>query len=494
MGFFEISKDLLNKTLTENGDLAYATSGSACVDYFALIGGKRYDLKNAAILFVRALSEDLETAAKLLFYTRDPRGGIGERRLFRFLFNSFASSYPKMAEPLLPFIAKYGRYDDLFCVFGTALEDDAISIIEAQLEEDLAAKKEGKPVSLLAKWLPSINTSSDEARALALRLSKKLGMSSAEYRKTLSYLRKGLIVENNLREKEYDFDYAKVPSLAMAKYAEAFRRNDAERFSAYVEAVNKGEAKMNVAVGDPVQLVRAYRAKFAEKDFDPSYYETAWRAFVEEGEVKKKTLVVRDGSGSMYWAATNPAPIEIADAMSLLTAARLKGAFHDRFITFSANPEVVDLSDLDALGDKLFALKKHDDCENTDIEKVYNLILDVYKSPSFKPEDAIDQVLIISDMEFDQGVDGFKASTFETFKTRFEKLGYPRPEIVFWNVNARGIHLPVMMNEQGVKLVSGNSKEIINMVSATDSLDPKDFMVKALAKYQEVAAALPKEE
>ena len=492
MGFFEISEELLNKTLTENGDLAFVSSGSPCLDYFAQIGGKRNDLRVAASLFARALNEDKATAAKLLFYTRDPRKGIGERRLFRFLYNSLASSYPRLAAPLLPFLAKYGRYDDLLCVFFTPLEDDAITLIEEQLEKDLEAKKAGQPVSLLAKWLPSINTSSEETRRYALHLASKLGLSNADYRKTLSFLRNGLIVENNLREKNYDFDYSFVPSLAMHKYHGAFQRNDEKRFEKYLKQVAKGEAKMNVAVADPVSLIHRLREAAKQKDFDPAYFETAWQEYVKEGGIHKKTLVVRDGSGSMLWGES-PCPLEVADAMSLLTAERLTGAFHNRFITFSADPEVVDLTSKTTLLQKAKALEAYDDCSNTNIEKVYNLILSVYQSPDFKPEDALDQILIISDMEFDSAVGNPTMSTFEQFNEEFSKLGYTRPEIVFWNVASRGKHVPVQKDERGVKLISGSSKNIIDMVSFTDSIDPMDFMKSALEPYGEIAEAIPKE-
>ena len=495
MGFFEISKTLLNKTLTENGDLAFKSSGSSCLDYFALIGGKRQYLKEAAILFVNALDEDFETAAKLLFYTRDPRKGIGERRLFRFLFNMLSTAYPDKTIAMLPFIAKYGRYDDLLCTLGTPVESETIALIEAQLQEDIQAKKEGKPISLLAKWLPSINTSSAETRQIALALSEKLGMSKADYRKMLSSLRQGMIVENDLRQNKYDFDYEKVPSLAMHKYQKAFKRNDMERFTAYLANVNEGKAEMKVSVGDPVSLIHRFNKELYKDKPDVDYYEAAWKAFVNEGEIHKKTLVVRDGSGSMtvsYGGGYHP--IEVANAMTLLTSARLTGEFHDRFITFSAEPEIVDLTKKKTLADKLMHLNHFCDCSNTNIQKVYELVLDVYKNKNFKKEDAINQLLIVSDMEFDvlrddEGNEGLM-STFEYFKSEFAKLGYDRPEIVFWNVNARGQHVPVTEDETGVKLVSGSSKNIIDMVSMTDSLDPKEFMLKTLETYQNVADAL----
>ena len=497
MGFMEISKALLNKTFTENGDVAFSSTGSSCLDYFGLIGGKRNELKGAAILFADALSEDVPTAVKLLFYTRDARKGIGERRLFRFLFNGLSQAYPTIAEPLLPFIPKYGRYDDFLCVFGTPLESQAIELIEDQLQKDLEAKKEGKPISLLAKWLPSINTSNGETRQYALALSKKLGMSPAEYRKTLSYLRKGLIVENNLREKDYEFDYAKVPSLAMQKYQKAFTRNDGSRFYHYLDDVRNGKEKMNTAVSDVVSFIVRLREEEKTSSFNKEYFETAWNEFVKGGSIKKKTLVVRDGSGSMLWGAGSTRPIDVADAMAMLTAARLQGSFKDKFVTFSDNPQFVDLSNEKTLCEKYHKLKRFNDYSSTDIHKVYQLILDVYQNPSFQKDDALDQILIISDMQFNMlplaDVNGGLKSTFQWFDEEFKKIGYARPEVVFWNVNSRNNTLPIGDNGAGVKLVSGSSKNIINMVSMTDSLDAKEFMMKTLETYQEVADALPKE-
>jgi hypothetical protein len=490
MSFLTITQELLNKTLTENGDASFVSTGSPCLDYFALIGGKRDDLPGAAAMFAKAFVEDPKTAVELLFYTRDPRAGIGERRLFRFLLNGLALSYPEVAKPLLPFVAKYGRYDDLLALLHTPVEDEVIDLIDATLQEDLENKKAGKPISLLAKWLPSINTSNAEARHAGLYLAKKLGMGNEKYRKTLSFLRKGTIVESNLREKDYTFDYAAVPSVAMMKYQKAFIRNDKERFGKYLTDVASGKEEMNVSVSSPVTLVHRYR----ENNFENAdYFETTFEAFVKDGKIHKRTLVVRDGSGSMY-CSFNGAPIDVADAMSLLTSARLSGEFHDKFITFSAKPELVDLSSAKTLKDKLFKLEAYNEVANTNIEKVYNLIVDVYASPSFKDEDAIEQILIISDMEFDGCVadleEGTLRSTFEAFDKRFADMGKKRPEVIFWNVASRSQHVPVSKNEYGVKLISGSSKNIIDLVMSDDSLDPEKFMRSVLAAYEEIGNAI----
>ena len=493
MSFLKITEDLLNQTLTENGDLAYSSTLSPCLDYFALVGGKREHVSECAPLFAKAFFEDKNTALKLLFYTRDIRKGLGERRIFRFLLNSLALSYPDVVTKLVPYVAEYGRYDDLLALLYTPCEDVVIDLIQDQLEKDLDNKKNGKSISLLAKWLPSINTSNAEARQMAKYIATRLNLSNADYRKTLSYLRKDMIVENNLREKSYDFDYAKVPSVAMNKYHEAFIRNDGERFEKYIADVSTGEKEMNVDVLDIVNFIKQIKATlYGVKDYS-DYFEVTWKKILEDSSINKRTLVVRDGSGSM----TIGNALNIADAMCLLTACRLEGEFHDKFITFSSKPELVDLSKQESIKDKVAYLQTFDDCSNTNIQKVYDLILNVYKSKDFKEEDAIEQILIVSDMQFDYCRDNndnkVLMSTFEYFKSEFAKLGHKMPEIIYWNVDARQTNVPVTQNEFGVKLISGSSKNVIDLVTKTPSLNPLDFMNKVLANYSFIDDLFSKE-
>lgn len=354
--------------------------------------------------------------------------------------------------------------------------------------EDLKNKKDGKSISLLAKWLPSINTSKDEARATALYLAEKLGLSKADYRKALSFLRKGLIIENNLREKDYSFNYESVPSSAMNNYRKAFERNDKKRFKDYIKKVEKGEAEMNIGVLDIVTFIKRAQEAMSKSE-EADYYEATWKKLVEESVINSKTLVVRDGSGSMYsyWPNPNIMPIHIANALTLLTAARLTGEFKDKFVTFSNDSEIVDMSSKKTLFQKLLYLESFDDCGTTNVQSVYHMIIDVYKHPNFKKEDAIEQIMFVSDMEFDQLRDRSgrpsNLSNLEYFKNEFAKLGYKMPTVIFWNVASRGKKVPVTSNEYGVKLISGGSKNIIDMVINTKSIDPLDFMYKALEPY-----------
>ena len=489
MSFLDYAKKILNYTETENGDIAFESTGNACLDYFYAAGAKRGDKRGALQLFIRAYLESPATALKLLLYTRNIKGGLGERDLFRYCLNCLGQYEPNDALKIVPYIVEYGRYDDLLCLLYTPVEDAVLKIIRKQLDEDLANKKAGKPISLLAKWLPSINTNNWSARKTARYLAYKLDMTYAEYRKMLSFLRKGLILENNLREKDYTFDYQSVPSAAMNNYREAFLRNDEERFKQYLIDISAGKAKMNIAVLDIVNFIKRAGREMTDLEMR-DYYETAWKQLVDESSFNSKTLVVRDGSGSMYMCPVDDYhtyPIDIANAITLLAASRLKGEFADQFITFSADPEIVDLRKKKSLMDKLLYLRTFDDISNTNIEKVYQLVIDVYKRPDFKKEDAVDQIIIVSDMEFDclegRVIAGDERSTFEYFKDEFSKLGYKMPEVVFWNVDSRNGHAPVEENEQGVKLVSGATKNILGLVMTTESMDPTDFMNKVLEQY-----------
>ena len=147
---------------------------------------------------------------KTLFYARDIRGGLGERRVFRTVLKWLAANAPQSVEKNVPYIAEYGRYDDLLALMGTSCEPAAMATIRNQLAADRAALEADQPVSLLAKWLPSVNASNRETVRLAKRIARSLGMNDAAYRRLLSALRAKIgIIENSLRERDYTFDYSR---------------------------------------------------------------------------------------------------------------------------------------------------------------------------------------------------------------------------------------------------------------------------------------------
>ncbi len=222
-------KNEANLTLTENGALTYASTLSNCLDLFAAIGAIRQESDDEIITrFSRAFAENADIAMKILFFGRDVRGGLGERRVFRVIANWLADHEPIALRKNIALIPEYGRFDDLVSLLGTACEKDALAVIREQLHKDMAST-EG--VSLLAKWLPSVNASNAVAIRNGKKIARALGMTDAQYRRTLVKLRARIrIIENDLRTKNYTFDYAAQPSKAMFKYRAAFIRNDGERY------------------------------------------------------------------------------------------------------------------------------------------------------------------------------------------------------------------------------------------------------------------------
>lgn len=253
----EYLKNETNKTLTENGAATYRTSCSDCLDLFATIGALRHSDESIIInRFMRAYTENPDLAMKILFFARDVRGGLGERRVFRIILDWLAHNEKISVFKNISFIPEYGRYDDLLVLLNSDCESVVVALVKSQLAKDIEAMKKQNEISLLAKWLPSVNASNKETVIKAKKLSRMLGMSEAEYRKTLSELRSYLkLIENNLRERDYTFDYSKVPSKAMHKYIKAFYRNDNNRYSKYIASVERGEAKMNTSTLMPLSLI-----------------------------------------------------------------------------------------------------------------------------------------------------------------------------------------------------------------------------------------------
>ena len=503
MNALQAMKINLNVAHTENGDLAYKSTGSACLDFFSLCGGMRRNVSDLSKLFVKAFAEEPVVAIKILFYMRNIRGGLGERNSFRVLLKELAQFYPETAKKILYAIPEYGRWDDVLVLMDTSIKDNAVALIKAQLEKDKAAIGEEGEVSLLGKWLPSINTSCAESVSLAKQLMTALGMKAVEYRKLCSALRKEIkILEDNLRRKDYTFDYSKQPSQAMLRYKKAFMRNDEERYKAFLnkvveqaEKLASGEeipeeekVKLNTKTLYPYQIVAPFiNGYYGINNLEPEKalpLEASWKA-LDRGTFASKTIVVRDGSGSMYGCG-DFAAINIATSLALLFAEQLDGAYKNSFITFSSEPRLIQIPEsCDTLQKKMLYISKFNDCTNTDIGKVYKLLLDVAKNKAVPKEEMIERVLIISDMEFD--CCSGRESTFEFYKREFEEAGYELPELVFWNVEARDTHLPVTQNEKGVKLVSGASANIFADVVSGDLkvVTPYEFMMKILEPYSE---------
>ena len=483
----EYLKNEANRTYTENGALAHATTYCDCLDLFATIGALRSSSEQEILnRFVRAFTEDPDLAMKTLFFARDIRGGLGERKVFRVCLQWLAQNAPSSARKNIPHIAEYGRWDDLLSLMGTPCEMDALLAIRQQLDADLNAMDMGDDVSLLAKWLPSVNASNADTVRMAKRIARFLGMDDATYRKILVRLRARIrIIENNLREKDYSFDYAKQPSKAMYKYRKAFLRNDGDRYGDFMSKVSKGEAKLNVGTLTPYDIIAPFfegKVGGAER----KAIDVTWNSQTDFAG-SENALVVIDGSGSMY-SPLQPRPAAVALSLGIYFAERNTGAFKNHFITFSEKPQLVEIKGKD-IWEKVNYCHKYNEVANTNIQKVFELILRAAVKNKVPQSEMPATLYIISDMEFDYCTKGADLTNFEYAKKIFAEAGYQLPRVVFWNVASRTKQQPVTMNEQGVALVSGCSPRIFGMLSS-GNLSPMGYMLDILGteRYAKIAA------
>jgi hypothetical protein len=498
----KLKTELTENTLsmTENGALGFESTGKALVDMNFRISSYR-NMSEDQIFndFIMAFNEDKMLAMRWLFYVRDVRGGLGERRLFRVIMERLANENPTMIGKVLPFVAEFGRWDDLFTLMGTSLSKEVIEIVSKQLKEDIKNAFEEKPISLLAKWMPSINGSSKEGNALAAKLAKAFGVSPRIYRKTLSGLRAHLeIVEQKMSAREWaEIDFSRVPSRANLIYNPAFLKHDEERRRAFLTKVEKGEETIHGGANFPHDILHKY-AEFHSPD---QALELLWKALPQYGNDMESTIVVADGSGSMGSRVGNTTITahEVADALAIYFAERCMGEFKNHYITFSATPKLINFGS-GSLFSKRDIVERNDQCQNTNIEAVFDLILQTAIKNHMKQEELPATILLISDMEFDMQTGGYgygyarKAvdlTLFGAIAKRYAEHGYKLPKLAFWNVMSRTGTIPVIQNEMGVNLVSGFSPAAINMV-LSGKLDPYDALVSVLMtpRYDVIAEAI----
>lgn len=459
-----------NITFTENGASGYRTTGKALLDLSWKLSSYRgaNNYSAAAQDFMNAMAENEELAFKFLFFARDILEGAGERQFFRTIVKSLAlkNLFPNHLISLIP---EYGRWDDLFAFFNTPSEEEAIRVIKTQLLEDMENAKNNKSISLCAKWMPSIQTNNCEKYIVAKKLRLACGLSERQYRKMLSKLRGNLdLVETNMSENKWNkIKYENVPSAANIKYRSAFIRHDAARRTAFLNDVINGERKINAKVLAPHEIVSAY---YKNRDGWYSPYkvdntlEALWDSLPTNFSMDNSTIVVADGSGSMCSRVgnTNTTALDIANALAIYFGERCHGEYKNRYITFSATPRFVDFNKATTLADKLNIAIKHDEIANTNIQRVFELIL----STAIKhPESTIpSNILIISDMEFDRGAERYGQSLFDRLVEKFESNGFKMPHLIFWNVCSRSCAIPMQENSLGVTLISGFSPNLMKMV------------------------------
>lgn len=463
-----------NLITNTKGSKYYAESYNNNLDVFTKIS--RYTPDEEIIrLFYNALIEDETLALANLLYILDIRNGKGERRIFKTIFKYLCNNYPSLALQILPHISSLGRYDYILLGLNTKVEKEVINLIKKQLAKDIKSENP----SLLAKWLPS-HRSHNQTNKQAKLLRKRLHQTEKEYRIMLSNLRKKLnIVEKNLTVKTYDnIDFNRVPSKAMLKYTKAFQKRMPQKYQKYKEEVKVGQSKINTQGLFAYEIVK----KIITNSGDDELYDLMWQNqnnFLKDCQTN--ILVMADTSGSML--SYNAIPYCTSLGLALYTAERNNGIFKNHFLTFSSNPYLCEIKGK-TIKEKLKNIPVY--IADTDIDKAFELVLKTAKENNLSQNDLPSHILIISDMEFDEGVYTKEGTNFQGWKKAFEEVGYTLPQIIFWNVAGNVQGLPVTKFDNDVAMISSFSTNILENILTLDKYNPVDVMLEKLSKYIEI--------
>jgi hypothetical protein len=448
-------------TTTENGMVTSSSSLSACLNLFFQIGAMRArPVMDKVNLWASAFAENPLVALRLLFYTRDVRGGQGERQTFRDILVYVAMVHPKVLSKNLHLIPEYGRWDDVLVLLN--ISDELNTRVTQLIASALISGNK-----LCGKWMP-------RKGPIAVQLTQLLGLTPKQYRKIL--VNNTEVVETLMCSGKWDeIKYGHVPSIAAKNYRKAFIKRDGERYSAYLESLVKGEEKVNAGAIFPHDIVKAY-------GFEDDIYgrttpnvdvllEEQWKALPNYyTATEERILPLCDVSGSMHGE-----PMCVSLSLGVYLSERNSGAFKDLVMTFSANPELFVLNQL-SLKAKLSALAQSKWGTNTNLERAFEKILQQGIRHNVPQDEMPTMFLIISDMEFDEASKGgFTAQTM--IEEQYANAGYKMPRLVYWNVRAKGSNFPVQVGKEGTALVSGFSPSIVkSLLSNPSEFTPEGIM------------------
>lgn len=482
MSFFDEMQNELNneKSVTTNGAIAYKTSGKNLLDFnFGVSAMRKKSPEFISDEFMKVFFEDKIVAIEYLFYLGDIREGLGERKAFRAGLSYLINKQPEIAKAIMELIPYYNRWDSVIeMVENKNTRKEAIKFIKRQLKLDRKEMKLGRSVSLCAKWMPSINTSSKVSRNTAKLICDEFGWTHEKYRKRLAKLRNYLdVVEVKMSAKKWeDINYESVPSKANLIYNSAFLRNDEKRRREYLSSIEKGEKKINAGTLNPSEICCKYRYRSC----DVETLEALWKALPDLSV--QNTLVVRDGSSSMTWGrfSGNGTPLDVATALAIYMSEHNTGEWKDKYITFSSNPKIVDLSNCNSLADKIDLSMHECECSNTNIYKTMKLILNTAKKNNIPVNEMPKMIVICSDMQFNGRAHNLNQSLFDDIAQEFNEAGYKLPKICFWNLSGElNKTIPMQQNEMGLILCSGFTVQILKMFMS-NQVDPYKNLIEIL--------------
>ncbi len=447
-----------------NGDICFENVGNSLVEFFSKAGSLFEKKKsfygnesNALDLFKNAFMACELSAVKLLFWLRDIRGGAGNRSGFRSCLNWLAQNHPAWVKANVDLIPHYGRWDDLKSLYDTECEIDALRLWGKAI-------KSGH--SLACKWAGR----KDNKLRSYLKITPKI------YRQTLALHSK--VVEQKMCSKAWnEIEYAGVPSVAMARYTNAFTRNDPVRFYEYKDALKSGDVKINTGAIFPHDCVRT------SKTGDSEIANAQFAGLPNFIKNDKKIMAVTDFSGSMNVVVSGSVTaMDIALGLGLYCSDRIArdNPFYRKFLAFSKTSRIINWENIKFSDAVRTIPMKYEFVESTDIYSALINLLKYGKEHSADKDNYPEVILILSDMQFDIGAKYDKSAIEQAFEM-WDEAGIKRPNIVYWNLAGYGGN-QAKSYDTNVSLVSGFSPTVLKQVF--ESKTPFEIMKETIDKYE----------
>lgn len=476
MSFIEKFNNMADVTNTENGGRCYSTTGSKLLDFFSVVGGMRDRSESDIIqLFLAAREEDKELADKIVLYARSIRGigGLGERRIGKILMRELAKVDSPKVRRNFQTLVDNGRFDDLYVFENTPVEDDMWQFMKDIFFNDLSAMKRGEPITLAAKWMKSINTSSAESKRLAKKFCKITHIDEKTYRKSLSALRKySNVVEVKMSSNNWNnIKFDNVPSLAMKRYSNAFGTHCPEEFNTYKQGLITGEKKINAATLYPYDITYQF---MYNGDADTEILEAQWNALPNYFKEGRNIVCCADVSGSMYGR-----PMATSIGLALYCAQHNTGAYHGSYLTFTDIPRFFTLDETTSLENNINKVMENVGY-NTNLDGCLEAIYEIANEERDVPE----ALLIISDEEIDYFISSNNyEGIVDKWVDKYNKIGLKCPKIIFWNVDARNNHYLSKASNPYVSFISGSSAGTFANLSTLIDENAIEAMKKILSNY-----------
>lgn len=438
-------EQVFNKKLTENGDISYSSTSNTLLDVLFMTEYYQKHLDQ-----VPNIGSD-EKARLFAMFIRDPRFGLGRRDLGRTLMKNAGNTFSE--------IIVAGRYDDIWAMFHQDHEmfHKALDFLFAEIQ---------KGNELAKKWMPRY---SSKNLLVARKIANYWGMNKQQYG---HFIKADTTVEQKLsRHNDDEINFEHVPSLASIKYAHAFSTKETlkERYAKYIEDVKAGKKKLNVTTTTPYDLYKAADTLQANADI----------FFDKLEKISGSWIPVVDTSGSMEDSNDS-----FGKALSIgHYLAKCSIYAPNKVISFSSRPQLIELGvdkpksycgcpinyEHSQYAKEINSMYTGD-CSNTDFGAVMRMLqqLDRKNAPEY--------IVVLSDMEFDDG----SSMSKDTTMALFHQNNFPT-KIVWWNFNSRNITCPET-DDYGNIFISGYNPMLLKFLKV--GFDGKAFLEELLNEYQ----------